>query len=185
MEVLLLQHTSIRISALFVLAALLVALTATAVVAATVRGTNGDDILTGTPNADKIYAKSGADTARGFNGNDIVHGGPGDDLVKGGQNKDSVFGNTGNDTVVGGSGPDRVGGGTGRDTLEGRGGDDHIAAAGDGQRDRVSCGTGTDVAVVDPNDLVDDQLVSSVLDLPGQAVGIIGSCERVEVRIFQ
>ena len=57
-------------------------------------------------------------------------------------------------------------------------------AAGDGERDEVKCGDGTDVAEVDLNDVVDDQLVSSVIALPG-GVGSILSCETVRVGLLE
>lgn len=178
------QRSSVRVSTLAVLCALLLAFAASFAVAATIRGTSGPDNLTGTPTADNINAGGGADTVRAFKGNDTVRGGPGNDELYGGPNKDRVFGAPGDDLVVGGTGPDTVSGGIGRDTLEGRGGDDTINAAGDGQRDEVSCGTGDDTAIVDLNDVVDGQLVSSVLGV-GNLVGAIGSCERVELRILQ
>ena len=82
------------------------------------------------------------------------------------------------------TGADRLTGNTGRDTLEGRGGDDDLFASGDGQRDQVKCGDGTDTAKVDLNDVVDDQLVSSVVALPGGVVSIL-SCETVRVGLLE
>ena len=42
---------------------------------------------------------------------------------------------------------------------------------------------GFDRVSADLNDLVDGQLVGSVISLPGQVVGIL-SCERVAIRLF-
>ena len=68
--------------------------------------------------------------------------------------------------------------------LEGRGDDDRIITAGHGERDKVHCGPGVDVAVADLNDVVDGEIVSSVLSV-GNLVGTIGSCDTVEARILQ
>ncbi len=153
--------------------------------AATIKGTDGPDSISGTSKADKINALGGKDEVRGLGGADRITGGFGSDLIQGNKGNDTVRGAPGTDTVIGNAGNDTIFGGVGRDTLEGRLGNDEIIAAGDGQRDQVNCGFGDDdVAVVDLNDVVDGELVSSVLEV-GTLVGTIGSCETVEVRIFE
>jgi hypothetical protein len=78
---------------------------------------------------------------------------------------------------------DHVQGWQGRDRLEGGSGNDSISAADDGARDQVKCGTGTDEASVDLNDVVDGELVSSVVGAPGQVISIL-SCEKVNVGLL-
>jgi Ca2+-binding RTX toxin-like protein len=173
-----------RATLLTLVAVLLVAMTASAALALNIRGTNGPDQLTGTSKADTINALGGKDEVRGLRGPDDINGGFGPDLLHGAQGNDEFSGAPGDDTVIGNVGNDVIRGGVGRDTLEGRGDDDRIIAAGDGQRDMVNCGSGTDVAVVVLNDVVDGQLVESVLGV-GNLVGTIGSCETVEVRLLQ
>jgi hypothetical protein len=74
-----------------------------------------------------------------------------------------LAGSDGNDTLVGGAGNDVLSGGAGNDKLTGFGGideyfggdgDDQIFAAGDGLAERISCGSGTDIADNDPIDII-------------------------------
>lgn len=76
---------------------------ATVAYAATINGTNGDDVLLGTGSKDTITAKGG------------------DDLV---------FGNQGNDRIVGGLGHDELLGGNGADDIDADSGDDHLQGDG-------------------------------------------------------
>lgn len=64
-----------------------------------IRGTSGDDTLTGTDLADHI---------RGMGGNDVIKGGLGDDLLEGGNGDDIFVGGEGADTMLGGRGRDLV-----------------------------------------------------------------------------
>lgn len=141
--------------------------------AATINGTTGDDRLSGT---------AAADTINGFAGNDDIFGLDGADTVQGGPGQDYLSGGIGNDEVFGGQGPDEVYGLAGNDRLSGETEGDQIFAANDGQRDTISCGAGFDRASVGLNDVVDDQLVSSVTTLPGDVVSV-SSCERVTVNL--
>ena len=63
-------------------------------------------------------------------------------------------GGLGEDWINGGPGPDLLRGGPGPDHIYGGPGDDLILAAGDGAVDEIRCGSGQDVAVVDPTDQV-------------------------------
>jgi transposase len=153
-------------------------------VAQNITGTNGPDELRGTSQADKINGRGGADELRGLNGADELFGSDGKDQLFGGPGADTLKGGSGDDLLGGAEGGDTLRGGIGNDELEGRGGDDTIVAAGDGERDEVKCGDGTDVAEVDLNDVVDDQLVSSVVALPGGVVSIL-SCETVRVGLLE
>jgi Ca2+-binding RTX toxin-like protein len=64
-------------------------------VPATIRGGEGNDVLTGGAGADKLIGGPGDDELIGRAGNDLLIGGPGNDTLIGGP---------GNDTLIGGSG---------------------------------------------------------------------------------
>jgi Ca2+-binding RTX toxin-like protein len=64
---------------------------------ASVEGSDGDDLLQGTAEADTIIGGAGDDTLQGGDGNDLLEGGDDNDRLEGG---------TGNDTLAGGSGHD-------------------------------------------------------------------------------
>jgi Ca2+-binding RTX toxin-like protein len=137
-------------------------------VAATVKGTAGNDTLNGTNGADIVAAYAGDDTVNALNGRDLVFGGPGNDTIDAGTGADFVFGGAGNDSILGNNGPDllrgRAGddsvdggdgrdilfGGWGTDTLRGGAANDRLhAVAKDGLLDTLDCGDGKrDVAVV-------------------------------------
>ncbi|HEY2056373.1 MAG TPA: calcium-binding protein [Solirubrobacterales bacterium] len=68
-------------------------------VPATIRGGEGNDVLTG-----------GA-------GNDKLIGGPGDDELNGRAGNDVLVGGSGDDTLIGGPGEDKLVGGSGRNVL--------------------------------------------------------------------
>ena len=63
-------------------------------------GTDGDDVLHGTPERDVIWGGEGDDTIHGSLGNDLLCGGPGADLVHGGRGNDVVDGGAGDDDRV-------------------------------------------------------------------------------------
>jgi Ca2+-binding RTX toxin-like protein len=90
------------------------------------RGNGRRNRVRGTIFGDRMAGAAGADRLNARSGRDCVRGGNGDD------------------TLIGGPGGDRLGGGNG---------DDRIAAR-DGARDRVACGPGDDLAVVDGKDRV-------------------------------
>ena len=62
-------------------------------------GTDGDDVLTGSPFDDILC---------GLGGNDRLDGGDGDDVLLGGEGNDELVGGAGEDCVVGGPGADRA-----------------------------------------------------------------------------
>jgi Ca2+-binding RTX toxin-like protein len=68
-------------------------------VPATIRGGEGDDVLTGGAGADKLI------------------GGPGDDELNGRGGNDMLIGGSGNDTLIGGPGTDTLVGGSGQNVL--------------------------------------------------------------------
>jgi hypothetical protein len=116
------------------------------VLAATIQGTPGNDILLGT---------SAADTISGLAGNDLLYGAGGADVLDGDGGTDALFGGSGGDTLAGGADADALVGGPGADALDGGAGDDAIFAAGDRTPDTVACGDGNDRAWVGPTDVVD------------------------------
>jgi hypothetical protein len=84
---------------------------------ATIVGTNGSDVRTGSLGQDVIAGLGGNDTLSGIAGNDVICGGGGKDLLKGGKGNDKLYGQKGNDALKGGGGNDVCKGGKGKDTL--------------------------------------------------------------------
>jgi len=117
-------------------------------------GTDGDDVLAGTPERDVIWGGGGDDTITGSLGNDLLCGGPGADLVHGGRGNDvvdggagaddRVIGDLGDDKAIGGpGGADEVAGSLGIDTVSGGPGDFDFVH-GDYGYDRMDGGPGKD-----------------------------------------
>ena len=136
----------------------------TAVGAGAIRGTDGNDTLTGTEHRDRIHGRAGDDTIDALGGPDVVHGGRGDDTVRGGAGRDLLWAQAGRDTLEGGDGNDRLWavirsdvsslGDAEGDTLRGGAGNDRLHAR-DGESDVVDCGDGLrDRAWVDQFDVV-------------------------------
>lgn len=89
---------------------------------ATIRGTDGDDVLRGTNGRDVIMGLGGNDVIDGGNGDDVLCGGAGNDRIAGGNGNDTVLGGFGDDALKGDNGDDRLVGGPGTDVLDpGRG----------------------------------------------------------------
>jgi hypothetical protein len=84
---------------------------------ATLLGTGGRDVLSGSVGPDVIATGSGRDVVRGSRGADRICTGPGRDVISGG---------TGRDRLVGGKGRDRLFGGPGRDRCPGAGVGDRL-----------------------------------------------------------
>ena len=91
---------------------------------ATIVGTEGNDVRTGTPGRDVMLGLEGNDTLRGLAGNDVICGAKGNDTLNGGKGKDTLLGQKGNDKLKGGPGKDKLSGKNGKDTLKGGGGRD-------------------------------------------------------------
>jgi hypothetical protein len=87
-------------------------------------GSDADDKLQGTPDADVICGLEGDDTLRGLGGDDLVLGGDGKDRIAGGGGSDRLRGEKGPDSLRGGGGRDYLSGGPGRDELSGGAGRD-------------------------------------------------------------
>ncbi|HYU60050.1 MAG TPA: hypothetical protein VEK39_04770 [Solirubrobacterales bacterium] len=111
-----------------------------------ITGTQGDDVLTGTPFDDHIVGKKGNDTINALAGNDDVAGGKGNDVVNGDE---------GNDTLSGKKGADQINGGTGNDSINARdgkhGGPDTVTCGEDGEPEYS---TDADTVRADKNDIV-------------------------------
>ena len=138
--------------------------------AATIVGTPGDDVLSGTSGVDVFAAREGNDVIRGLGGEDIICAGKGDDTIYGGAGFDIIFGaqgddlifsangssegfradnrgarmfgGAGNDTIHGSDRWDRMQGGLGIDTMHGYEGRDWIRAG--AGADQVDGGAGID-----------------------------------------
>jgi Ca2+-binding RTX toxin-like protein len=112
--------------------------------------TDGDDLLNGTPRADRICGLLGNDRINGLGGNDTLFGDAcgkvrkvGAAAVKDGN--DTLRGGKGNDKLTGGGGVNKYDGGPGNDTINAR----------NGKRETVNCGAGKrDKATVDRRDRV-------------------------------
>jgi hypothetical protein len=136
-------------------------------------GTAGSEHAAAYAGDDEVLTFGGDDCVAGGLGNDRLHLGPGDDEASGGIGADHLFGGPGDDVLVPGLGPDHVDGGEGDDLLRDErgdvqpdvliGGEGHdVIRAVDFAADRVECGPGYDVAIVD-------------------AADVVSECERVEV----
>ncbi|QDM28310.1 hypothetical protein FNL56_20970 [Tardiphaga sp. vice304] len=128
-----------------------------------IHGTDGDDFLIGTPQADVIdagagndivYGRESSDTIYGGEGNDRLVGGDGDDIIFGGSGNDVIFGGAGNDTLFGEAGDDVLYGEDGNDLILGGDGDD-FASGGQGS-DHIMGGDGNDTLLGDEGDDVVD-----------------------------
>ena len=133
-------------------------------------GGKGDDFLSGGLGTDIISGSIGNDTADysdhtaavnlsldntandGAAGeNDFIeadvenlNGGSGNDVVVGDANPNILHGGAGDDVISGGAGSDKLFGDAGNDNLRGR----------DGEKDTLDGGTGSDIGVKDPIDVV-------------------------------
>ncbi|SFR97202.1 matrixin family metalloprotease [Yoonia litorea] len=120
----------------------------------------GDDQITGTSIADRIFGGAGDDALNGAGGNDLlvdtsgkntIVGGDGGDTIIGGLGQLDADGQEGADILIGGIGDDTLNGGNGNDVLRGDpsgsyfGGSDRLTGgAGD---DLLEGGRGADVFV--------------------------------------
>jgi hypothetical protein len=96
--------------------------------------------VVGTKKADKLRGTDGPDRISGKNGSDRIAGRGGGDCIRGGGGGDRLLGGPGDDEIRPGRGADRVRAGIGNDLIN----------AARGGRDRIDCGRGDDVAVINP-----------------------------------
>ncbi len=80
-------------------------------------GTDGPDVIFGTPDDDKINSGDGGDEAFGESGDDNIKTGKGDDNNFGGQGDDKLNAGQGNDYLEGRGGADHFKCGSGYDTV--------------------------------------------------------------------
>jgi Ca2+-binding RTX toxin-like protein len=144
----------------------LVAVFAGVALAKNVFGTNGDDVLRGTVQADDI---------RGKGGNDELYAGAGNDKLYGGNGRDKLYGHDDNDVLKGGFGGDYLRPGAGRDNILGGPGNDLIETFRDEEPDFINCGGDYDTAYVQSGDYIDGQRASTLVGTT------VLSCERVFV----
>nr|ABI21610.1 Smu14 [uncultured organism] len=115
-------------------------------------GTNGDDVLNGGPETDRLTGGLGNDTLNGASGNDMLDGGDGNDTLSGGSGVDVLLGGLGDDQLSGGTENDSLDGGDGNDVLNGDAGNDVLVAGlgndtlnGSDGNDSLTGGVGNDL----------------------------------------
>jgi Ca2+-binding RTX toxin-like protein len=119
---------------------------------ATVVGTPGERLVSGTSHDDVIWVGPGNHEVLGLGGDDVICAGSGEDLIYGGPGNDTVYGGRGHDIIFGGAGNDTVRGGKGSDTIYGGRGDDNLTGGRAGHNliyggagdDQLSGGSGDD-----------------------------------------
>jgi Ca2+-binding RTX toxin-like protein len=114
-------------------------------------GTEGDDLLIGTPETELILALGGNDTVYGNGGADDIRGGSGGDAlfgstsaerIDGGAGDDTLYGNGGRDVLLGGDGDDVIYGSADSEIIFGGAGDDTLYS--NGGSDTLNAGPGFD-----------------------------------------
>jgi len=127
-----------RTSILMVMVAAAMLLASGVALAATFRGTDGDDKIIGTKESDQIFGLGGKDVLEGRGGGDVIHGGPGNDTGSGDSGNDTIHLGPGNDGTPpppscspgGGcvsTGSGYFAGGLGKDVIYGGDGADRIS----------------------------------------------------------
>jgi Ca2+-binding RTX toxin-like protein len=97
----------------------------------TILGTDGRDVIHGTPGDDVIFAGRGRDRIYGGGGDDVICGGGGRDRISAHAGNDIIFGGSGNDIINGNRHNDVIHGGSGTDLVNGRGGKDRLDGGAD------------------------------------------------------
>jgi len=110
-------------------------------------GSDGRDKIQGSKSADRIVGMRGNDRLDGEEGDDCLLGKGGRDRLRGDAGNDELRGGGARDRIKGNSGNDEVRPGRGKDRIRAGSGDDVIHAA-RGARDRIHCGRGEDLAIV-------------------------------------
>ena len=151
------------------------------VLAVSMFGNGGDDILNGGDLSDTIDGGSGADTILGQGGADTLNGGAEQDFISGGDGNDQIDGGTDSDELHGDEGADHIHGGEGSDLIFGGAGGDHlfgdegddfiIGGKGD---DSLTLGSGADVIIHHAGDgadtVTDFNIYQDVLVMDGQLI---------------
>ncbi|MFV0576712.1 MAG: calcium-binding protein [Vibrio sp.] len=98
-----------------------------------IEGTDGDDILVGSPYSNVINAVSGDDDIYCVDGNDVIYAGAGNDYIESGDGNDVIYASAGNDYIDSGDGDDVIHAGSGDDDIYIGGGNDvYVFNLGDG-----------------------------------------------------
>jgi Ca2+-binding RTX toxin-like protein len=82
-----------------------------------IKGTEGDDTLTGDGLANTIYGYGGNDYIDGEAGPDLIYGGAGNDTIDGNFGNDTIYGEAGDDVLIDNQGSNYLDGGEGADRL--------------------------------------------------------------------
>ena len=134
-------------------------------------GQDGNDIIYGGKNIDKINGGNGNDKLFGYNGNDIIKAGAGNDLIDGGNGNDQIYGESGTNTLKGGAGNDKIYGGSGNDSIYGDAGNDVISAGtgndniyGGAGNDTINAGKGNNRIIINKNNGTDTILNGGGVD---------------------
>ncbi len=106
----------------------------------------GNDTVTGSSDAERIFGNDDKDSLLGGAGNDSIYGGKGDDDILGEIGNDFLTGDRNSDFLDGGVGNDLLRGGQGIDLLVGGDGNDTLI--GDRDVDVYKGGAGSDVFVL-------------------------------------
>src|SRR5215217_5365432 len=142
-------YSRVQTSLLVALTVVATGVSAAAAPATLIEGTDGDDVLIGTPEREVMYGLGGADVLQARGGPDHLSGGPGDDQLWGGAGRDLMRGDAGDDVLRGGVGPDLLDDGergetVGTDRLYGGYGPDFLGSSegpdqlyGGGQNDKL------------------------------------------------
>jgi hypothetical protein len=158
-------------------------------------GTDGNDVIPGTPAGESIYARAGNDVVNGGGGDDELDGGPGADVLNGGDGSDSVAyagaasvsvtldgvandgvagegDNVGNDVedIFGADGPDKLNGSAAANTIDGGAGED-----------RISGGAGKDAIFGEDGDDVIDARDGQIDRIDCGAGGDVATIDRNDV----
>ena len=100
--------------------------TDTGTVEITIAGSDLPPVHRGTDENDTIEGSGQADWIEGGDGRDKIYGRTGSDTIDGGEDRDSLYGGAGTDLLIGGAGDDRMFGGEGADELQGGVGHDRL-----------------------------------------------------------
>jgi Ca2+-binding RTX toxin-like protein len=109
---------------------------------ATIRGTQGADVIVALAGNVRIDGRGGNDTICAGSGDNIANGGAGSDWIDAGDGVNTVDGGSGNDAIIAGSGNDTLLGGTGNDDVS-AGDGDNLVSTGSGDDD-IATGAGND-----------------------------------------
>lgn len=148
----------------------------------TMLGSNANDVLTGTNDADIIKGLKGNDVIRGKDGDDLLignegrdrmRGDDGDDMMLGGDGRDIIIGHRGDDLLLGGDGNDFISGASGRDIVVGGIGNDRLLGGSEIDT-AVYSGSKTDYRItrIEPN-------TYKILDKDSGEIDILVDVERV------